>query len=76
MSNTQLKKDTNRIHFLVETLGYGDGLSEAHRILGTERYHAAFGPWEIEDRIITRHKNEPIVVNHWTEQEDGTWVAV
>lgn len=80
MSNTQIKQDINRIHLLVEALGYGEGLGAAHRILGTERYHAAFGPWEIQDKIITRHNNEPIVVNHWTARDAGskeeTWVLV
>lgn len=76
MQDSQLTKDIARIHTLVQAIGYGDGLSEAHRILGTPRYHAAFGPWEIQDRIISRHVAEEITVNHWTETPEGTWVAV
>lgn len=76
MLSNQTRQDVSRIHALVEALGYGDGLSEAHRILGTARYHVAFGRWEIEDQIISRHKEEPITVQHWNEKEDGTWVAV
>lgn len=80
MLSNQTRTDVRRITALVEALGYGDGLSEAHRILGTARYHEAFGPWEIEDRIVSRYLAEGgkagIVVNHWTEKENGVWVAV